>query len=185
MKFFKQRRQIKTLLVITVLLLLLMGSIYFAFIRYAPNPLDSFMFVQGQHCQAGSPSFDVCLKMKPWILIVSLPNTSPRVVTDAQVIQHLNENIHLLQNYSGDDSCPLEELHSTFGIMIYHNAQIIIQGDVHGTGCREIDLHLLDGKKTTEMRLTNDTFWLLLEKVGISDSQFFPDWSKRNVLHQN
>src|SRR2546421_6625626 len=34
----------------------------FAFLRHASNPLDSFVLVQGQHCQAESPTFDACLK---------------------------------------------------------------------------------------------------------------------------
>jgi hypothetical protein len=30
-------------------------------VRHASNPLDSFVFVQGQHRQAESPPFDACL----------------------------------------------------------------------------------------------------------------------------
>ncbi len=31
-----------------------------ALIRYASNQRDGFVFVQGQHCQAKSPTFDAC-----------------------------------------------------------------------------------------------------------------------------
>ncbi len=50
-------------------------------LRHASNELDSFVLVQGQHCQAESPPFDACrrgLREKGWqqYLALSLPYTA-------------------------------------------------------------------------------------------------------------
>ena len=45
-----------------IALMLLLGNNGTLIGRYASNELDSFVLVQGQHCQAEFPFFDACLK---------------------------------------------------------------------------------------------------------------------------
>src|SRR6266849_7611552 len=51
-------------------------------VRHASNPLDSFVLVQGQHCQAESPPFDACLKN---ILTVGVTVSNPDEAVDFYV----------------------------------------------------------------------------------------------------